>query len=122
MADRFAQITLHNVRRFSGTTASRATPKWQDRSYNRTGLTSTDRITPVSDNPDSAHLIVSFGCPDNRYTAFSVEIRKERGESLSTVGGFFRQFELILIAADENDIIRVRTNLSPEMSPGSPSN
>ena len=32
----------------------------------------------------------------------------------STVGGFFRQFELVLIAADERDVVRLRTNLRRE--------
>ena len=108
------QITLHNVRDFNWTTDTVATPVWEDRTYNLADLTSTDMITSVWDDPKIAHLIVSFGFADNRHIAFSVEIRKEQGESFSTVGGFFRQFELVLIAADENDIVRVRTNLRKE--------
>jgi hypothetical protein len=43
-----------------------------------------------------------------------VEIRKEKGESFSSIGGFFRQFEIVLIAADESDVVKVRTNLRGE--------
>jgi hypothetical protein len=40
----------------------------------------------------------------------SIEARKEKNEGYSTIKGFFRQFELIYIAADERDVIRLRTN------------
>jgi Domain of unknown function (DUF4105) len=43
-----------------------------------------------------------------------VEIRKKRDQHYSAVGGFFKQFEMILTAADERDIIRVRTNVRGE--------
>ena len=39
---------------------------------------------------------------------------KERHESFSAVGGFFRQFEQILVAADERDIVRTRSNARGE--------
>ena len=52
--------------------------------------------------------MASFGFQDGRFLAFSGETRKEEGESYSTLGGFFRQYELIYIAAEERDIIRLR--------------
>ena len=50
--------------------------------------------------------LVSFGFDDGQRVVFSVEIRKERGEQFSELGGFFKQFELSVIAADERDIVR----------------
>ena len=41
-------------------------------------------------------------------------MRKSREQTYSSIGGFFKQFETILIAATENDIIRVRTNVRGE--------
>jgi hypothetical protein len=41
---------------------------------------------------------------------FSIETRKEIGESYSAIGGIYRQYELIYIVADERDVIRLRTN------------
>ena len=68
--------------------------------------------------PAIAHTLVSFGFDDGkgprRYLTFSVEIRKEAGESFSAIGGFFKQFELSLVAAEERDILRVRSNLRGE--------
>jgi hypothetical protein len=64
--------------------------------------------------PAIAHMLVSFGFDAADYLAFSVEIRPEKGESFSEIGGFFNQFELSIVAADERDVIRVRTNVRGE--------
>src|SRR3546814_1113198 len=64
--------------------------------------------------PLIAHTLVSFGFRDGRHLAFSIEIRKERGEAYSALGGFFRKFETSLIAADERDIVRLRSNVRRE--------
>jgi len=45
-----------------------------------------------------------------RRFCFSIETRKKLGQTYSTIGGLYRQFELIYIVADERDVIRVRTN------------
>ena len=53
--------------------------------------------------------MVSFGFQDQDYLAVSIETRKEKGESYSTLAGFFRRYELYYVVADERDVIRVRT-------------
>ena len=45
---------------------------------------------------------------------FSGEIRREKNENFSEIGGFFKQFELSIIACDERDVVRVRTNVRLE--------
>ncbi|MFO0003169.1 MAG: DUF4105 domain-containing protein, partial [bacterium] len=40
----------------------------------------------------------------------SIETRKEGGESYSAVNGFFRNYELTYVVADERDVIGVRVN------------
>jgi len=53
---------------------------------------------------------VSFGFEGGEQLCFSIETRKEKGEGYSAVKGLFRQFELIYVAADERDVVRLRTN------------
>ena len=53
--------------------------------------------------------MVSFGFGGRDYLAVSIETRKEKGESYSTLAGFFRQYELYYVVADERDVIRERT-------------
>lgn len=103
-------VTLHNVRAFDWTSDSTAVERWESRRLDLSKLQSVDMFTSVWDSPDIAHLIVSFGFSDGQHVAFSVEIRKEQGEAFSSIGGFFRQFEIALIAAEESDIVKLRTN------------
>jgi len=56
-----------------------------------------------------AHPIASFQFADTLPVYF-IETRKKVGQSYSAVGGLYRQFELIYIAAAERNVIRVRTN------------
>ena len=65
-------------------------------------------------SPAIAHTIMSWAFTDGQHLAISIETRKEVGETYSTVAGFFRQYELYYVAADERDVIRVRTNYRGE--------
>ncbi|CUH75867.1 DUF4105 domain-containing protein [Tropicibacter naphthalenivorans] len=103
-------ITLNNVRDFKWTSASDADAQWISATYDLDQLETVDMLTSVWDSPDIAHLLVSFGFAGGQQVAFSVEIRREADEIFNEIGGFFRQFELVLIAATEDDIVRLRTN------------
>ncbi|OHV08721.1 DUF4105 domain-containing protein [Kushneria phosphatilytica] len=109
-----SHITLHNVRNFEWRTLDDFTPRWETREYDLDRLRSVDMLVSYWMGPAIAHTLVSFGFSDGRYLTFSVEIRRERNEDFSTFGGFFREFELSLIAADERDIVRTRTNMRGE--------
>ncbi|TCM64440.1 DUF4105 domain-containing protein [Rhizobium sp. BK068] len=108
------QIILHNVRNFQWRTTEDFDPFWQTEQYDLATLRSVDLLNSVWSNPAIAHTLVSFGFADGRHVVFSAEIRKERGEAFSEIGGFFKEFELVLIAAEESDIVRLRTNIRRE--------
>ncbi|WP_322998776.1 DUF4105 domain-containing protein [Castellaniella sp.] len=101
-------VTLHNIRNFDWRSETDYTVRWQDASYDLETLQSVDMALSYWMGPAIAHTLVSFGFADGRHLVFSVEIRKERDESFSTVGGFFKQFERSIIAAEERDILYVR--------------
>ncbi len=107
-------ITLHDIRTFHWTSETEADHAWRSDSFDLRQITGADLFTSVWGNPKIAHLLLSFAFADGRHLVFSVEIRRERGEVFSSIGGFFRQFELALIAAPEEDILRLRTNLRRE--------
>ncbi|MCS3811087.1 DUF4105 domain-containing protein [Xanthomonas sp. 4461] len=107
-------VTLHNVRNFDWRSETNYVPRWETRQYDLDRLVSADLALSYWMGPAIAHTLVSFGFDDGSHVVFSLEIRKERGESFSAVGGFFRSFEETLVAADERDILRVRTNVRGE--------
>ncbi|SDP59641.1 DUF4105 domain-containing protein [Phyllobacterium sp. OV277] len=107
-------VTLANIRNFEWRSATDYTPRWEVRSYDLEKLDSVDVFLSYWSSPAIAHTLVSFGFTDGEHVVFSAEIRKERHEQFSEVGGFFKEFELAMIAADERDIIRVRTNIRKE--------
>ena len=76
--------------------------------------TSADLVTSYWAGDAIAHVFVSFGFRDGRHLAISVETRRERGETYSSLAGFFRHYELIYVVADERDLIGVRTDIRRE--------
>ncbi len=102
-------VTIHGVRNFDYRTESDFTSRWEKRSYDLRKLDSADLIAVYWTGKAVAHIMVSFGFQDKDYLAVSVETHKEKGERYSTLAGFFRQYELYYVFADERDVIRVRT-------------
>lgn len=103
-------ITVHNVRNFSYNTETDYTPAYYTKTYNLSKLESIDIFVVYWMGPAIAHTIISFGFGGDDYLAVSIEARKEQGEGYSAIKGFFRQYELIYVVADERDVIRLRTN------------
>ncbi len=111
---RGAEVRLYNVRNFDWWTEQDFTPRWEMRRYALDRLESVDLISSVWGNPAIAHTLISFGFSDGGHVVFSAEVRRERNESFSEIGGFFKEFELVMIAATENDIVRLRTDVRRE--------
>jgi hypothetical protein len=108
------QVTLHNVRNFDWRTNDDYTQRWETRVYHLDRLDSVDMVMSYWDGWAIAHMLVSFGFDDGQYVAFSVEVRREKNKNYSEIGGFFKRYGLSIIAADERDVIRVRTNVRGE--------
>lgn len=103
------RVTLHNIRNFEYRTATDFTPRYYDKTFDLRRLDSADLISSYWAGEAIAHLFGSFGFGGQEYVAISAEIRKERMEDYSTLKGFFKQYELSYVVADERDVIRLRT-------------
>ncbi len=108
------RVTLRNVRNFEWRSDTDYTQRWETRAYDLERLNSVDMIMSYWNGPAIAHMLISFGFEHGEHVVFSVEIRREKRQSFSEIGGFFKEFELSVIAADERDVIRVRTNVRGE--------
>ncbi len=102
-------VTVHNIRNFDYRTETDFTPAYYDRTYDLKKLDSGDLVAVYWMGPAIAHLFLSFGFGED-HLAISIEARKEKGEGYSSAKGFFRQYELYYVVADERDVLRVRTN------------
>lgn len=102
---------LQNVRNFDWRTTEDFTPRWETRRYDIDQITGVDLYTSTWGNPLIAHVMIGFAFADGQRLVFSSEIRREQGEGYSPLAGFFRRYELVIIAGDERDLIRLRTDV-----------
>ncbi|GMU10578.1 Lnb N-terminal periplasmic domain-containing protein [Corallococcus caeni] len=106
-----SKVTLHEVRDFRYRSTTDWDPAWYTATYDTDALTEASFIVePFSGFYGAAHTMVSFGFQDGRRVVFSVEVRREQGETFSALGGLFRRFEIAYVVGDERDLIQLRSN------------
>jgi hypothetical protein len=103
-------VTVHNIRNFDYRSETDYTPAYYDKRFDLRKLEGADLVAVYWMGPAIAHIFVSFAFAGGDHLAVSIETRKEKGETYSTLKGFFRQYELYYVVADERDVIRLRTN------------
>jgi hypothetical protein len=103
------RLTVRDVREFSYRAELEVSERWSDRTYDLADLVGLDIFLSYWGSPAVAHTILSWDFGSASPLAISIETRKSRGESYSTLAGFFKQYELIYVAADERDLIGLRT-------------
>ena len=104
------RVTIHNLRNCGYRTETDYSNCWSDRTLDLSQIRAADLFLTNWGIPFASHPIVSFQFGDNQHVAFSIEARYKVGQAYSTILGFFRQYGLIFVAADERDVIRLRTN------------
>ena len=108
------RVIVHNVRNAEYRTETDYTVRLEDRALDLSQLRSLDVFLVHWGSRLIAHTIMSWGFEGDRYLAISIETRKEKGEQYSALRGFFRQYELVFVVADERDVVRLRTNVRGE--------
>ena len=104
------EVTIHEVRNFDYPDGGGTVERWETRVINLEDIEGLDVAVNYWGSPWIAHPIVIFRFKDAPPLAFSIETRRQEGEHYSALAGFYRQYELIVLAADERDLIGVRTN------------
>lgn len=107
-------LTFHNIRDTDYRSETDFTPRYEDRVYDLSKLRGFDLFMSYWGSPAIAHTILSWDFDASLPLAISIETRKSKGQEYSAVKGFFRHYEIIYVAADERDLIRVRTNYRGE--------
>jgi len=108
------RLTIRNIRNFDYRSEADYTERWETRTYDLDQLRGFDMFLSFWGPTEIAHTIASWEFADGQHLAISIETRKEKGEEYSAVRGFFRQYELYYVVADERDLVRLRTNVRGE--------
>jgi hypothetical protein len=109
-----SRVTIENVRNFKYRSESDYDQRWDTRTYDLERIKGVDLFLSFWGPTEIAHTIVSWDFDDGQHLAISIETRKEKGESYSAIRGFFRQYELYYVVADERDLVGLRTNYRGE--------
>jgi hypothetical protein len=109
-----SKVTIHGIRDCEYRSETDFDVHSYDKTFDLDKLETVDLFLVHWGSPAIAHTMVSFGFAGGGYVCISIETRKEKGESYSALRGFFRQYELIYVVADERDLVRLRTNYRHE--------
>lgn len=107
-------LTVHAMRDFRYRTVTEYDAHWSSRTYDLDKLTNVDLSFVNWGIPNVDHVITSFVFADQPPLAVSIELRSEKGEPNTLLRGFFKQYELFYVWADERDLISLRTNYREE--------
>ncbi len=102
---------IKNVRNHHWSSDKDFIPSYYDADYDINKIESLDYlIVPFWSFDGPAHTMLSFSFSGWQHVVISAEVRKERGESFDAVLWILNQFELMYVIADEEDVIKLRTN------------
>ena len=107
-------LTVSNLRHFRWRTEADYDQHWETRRYNLAAVTGADAFLTYWSGETIAHLMISFTFSDSVPLTISIEVRREKGEDWSALAGFFRSYEMAYVAADERDIVGLRTHARRE--------
>jgi hypothetical protein len=104
------RVTIHNFRNCHYRTEGDYTCDWLIKTVYLSQMRGVDLFVTYWGSPWIAHPIVSFQFGDDDHVAASIETRNEIGKGYSAIRGFFRQYALLYVFADERDVVRLRSN------------
>ena len=108
------RVTVQNVRNFRYRSVTDFDERWEERTFDLAGLVGLD-VFFIDWGPKLYnHTILSWSFADGQRLAISVEARKTKDQAYSPWKAFLREYTLVYVVADENDVIKLRTNYRRE--------
>jgi hypothetical protein len=106
-------ITIENIRNFEYRSLDDLTPSYKTRAVHLANLKAADIIFFNWGSPWMSHPVLVFDFGSDGRICMSIEVRYRKGQNYSILRSFYRQQELIFVAADERDVILRRTKYGP---------
>lgn len=104
-------VKVHNIRNFNYRSTDDYDINYYDATFDLDKIKAMYYIVePFGEWKGAAHTFFSFEFENDQFLSISVEIRKEQGEEFSAWKGLFKQYELMYVLGDENDLLKLRTN------------
>lgn len=103
------RIHVTNVRDFKWRSDGDPTPAYEEHDYDLNALNSLDYVLcPLARFDGVAHVFVCFGFSDGQHVAISIEGRRVKGRPYRVIASLFRQYQLIYVVGDEQDVVGLR--------------
>ncbi len=105
-------ISAYNIRNITYTTTKNYSIHYYNETYDLNKLDSVYlMIEPFNGEwAGIGHALLTYGFDDGRYLSVSIEARREKGVPYSPYKGLLRNYELMYVLSDENDVIKLRSN------------
>lgn len=104
------RVRLINVRNFDFRSRDDFTVRHEDREVQLSHLTGVDFYLSFWQEGPVGHTWVSFLFDNAPPVSISIETRPEKGEGFAPLASMFKQFELIYVVGDENDLVGLRAS------------
>jgi hypothetical protein len=109
------RVIVHNVRDFRYRSVDDYDVRYIDFEFSPRTVRSVDIAVSHWDGIRAiAHTMLSFGFEDGRFLALSMETRLPQGVEQSFLQGFYRQYEILMVLATEEDLFKLRTDFRHE--------
>ena len=108
------RIRITGFRNFEFRSRDDFTVHYEEREFLLSHLTSVDFFVSYWKKGPVGHTFVSFNFDNALPLSISIETRPEVGEGFDPLASLFKQFELIYVAGDERDLVRLRTDYRDE--------
>ena len=104
------RVRLTGVRNFEYRTRDDFTARYEEREITLSHITGLDFYVSYWSEGLVGHTFLSFIFDNAPPLSISIETRPEVGEGFAPIASLFKQFELIYVVGDEQDLVGVRTN------------
>jgi len=106
-------VTVKNIRNFQYDAAGNPTVEaYYDKAYDLTQLKKVWYIVdPFDPGSPFAHTYLSFEFSNESFLSITIEARLNKSQQYSIWGGIVHTYPLMYIAADERDVVYLRTNI-----------